>query len=183
MKYYGKEKCKILKQIRAEIAKNNDIEWVIDECQHKGNCLGTCPKCEAEVRELERKLEERKTLGKAVAVAGIAAGIALSVSGCMTAPTEGDPLPLSTSAETTAAPETETETETETGTETTAETTAESETTAEETFEVLEGEPLPYELQGDIEYVGDPFEDDGGELMGKIAAPETDSAVKEITKK
>ena len=161
MKYYGKEKCKILKQIRAEIAKNNDIEWVIDECQHKGNCLGTCPKCEAEVRELERKLEERKTLGKAVAVAGIAAGIALSVSGCMTTPTSGAPLPLSTSAET----------------------TAESETTAEETFEVLEGEPLPYELQGDVEYVGDPFEDDGGELLGKIAAPETDSAVKEITKK
>ena len=113
-------------------------------------------------------------------VAGIAAGIALSVSGCMTAPTKGDPLPLSTSAETTAAPETETETETETGTETAAETTAESETTAKETFEVLEGEPIPYELLG---YVGDSLEDDGGELMGKIAAPETDSAVKEITEK
>lgn len=176
MKYYGKEKCKILKQIRAEIAKNNDIEWVVDECQHKGNCLGTCPKCEAEVRELERKLEERKTLGKAVAVAGIAAGIALSVSGCMTAPNAaagGNSVP-GTSIETTHAPETETETEmvTETETETTAETTAEAETTAKETFEeVLEGEPVPYELEGDVEYVGDPFEDEGGELLGKIVAP------------
>jgi len=146
MKYYGKEKCRILKQIRAEIAKNNDIEWVIDECQHKGNCLGTCPKCEAEVRELERKLEERKTLGKAVAVAGIAAGITLSVSGCMTAPASsliisGDPVPVTTAEQTTAAPETETntETETETETETAAETTSETE------VEELAGEPVEWE--------------------------------------
>ena len=61
--------------------------------------------------------------------------------------------------------------------------TTEAETTAEETFEVvLEGEPVPHELEGDVEYVGDPFEDEGGELMGKIVAPVTDSAVKENTK-
>ena len=46
MKYYGKEKCRILKEIRAEIAKANDIEWVTSECKHQGNCKGTCPKCE-----------------------------------------------------------------------------------------------------------------------------------------
>ena len=46
MKYYGKEKCRILKEIRAEIARANDIEWVVSECKHKGNCKGTCPKCE-----------------------------------------------------------------------------------------------------------------------------------------
>ena len=45
MKYYGKEKCRILKEIRAEIARQNDIEWVTSECKHKGNCKGTCPKC------------------------------------------------------------------------------------------------------------------------------------------
>ncbi len=82
MKYHGKEKCRILKQIRAQIAESNDIEWIVEECPHKGDCAGTCPKCEAEVRELERKLEERKKLGKRIAVAGVAAGIALSVSGC-----------------------------------------------------------------------------------------------------
>ena len=62
MKYHGKEKCRILKQIRAQIAESNDIEWIVEECPHKGDCAGTCPKCEAEVRELERKLEERKKL-------------------------------------------------------------------------------------------------------------------------
>ncbi|MBQ9781291.1 MAG: hypothetical protein IJW00_10170 [Clostridia bacterium] len=81
-KYYGKEKCRILKQIRAEIAKQNDIAWVVEECSHKGNCKGTCPKCEAEVRQLEKALERRAALGKTVAVVGISAGLSLAVTGC-----------------------------------------------------------------------------------------------------
>ena len=83
MKYYGKEKCRILKQIRAEIARENDIEWVVSECKHKGNCKGTCPKCEQEVRQLEAALAKREALGKTVAVVGISASIALSVTGCV----------------------------------------------------------------------------------------------------
>jgi hypothetical protein len=83
MKYYGKEKCRILKQIRAEIARENDIEWVVSECKHKGNCKGTCPKCEQEVRQLEAALAKRESLGKKVAVVGISASIALSVTGCV----------------------------------------------------------------------------------------------------
>ncbi len=81
-KYYGKEKCRILKQIRAEIARQNDIEWVVSECKHQGDCRGTCPKCEQEVRQLEAALARREALGRKVAVVGISAGIALSVSGC-----------------------------------------------------------------------------------------------------
>ncbi len=83
MKYYGKEKCRILKQIRAEIARANDIEWVVSECKHKGNCKGTCPKCEQEVRQLETALARREALGKTVAVVGVSASIALSVTGCI----------------------------------------------------------------------------------------------------
>ena len=83
MKYYGKEKCRILKQIRAEIAKANDIEWVVAECKHKGNCKGTCPKCEQEVRQLEAALAKREALGKKVAVVGISASMALAVTGCV----------------------------------------------------------------------------------------------------
>ncbi len=82
MKYYGKEKCRILKQIRAEIAKQNDIEWVVSECKHQGDCRGTCPKCEAEVRQLEDALARREAVGKAIAVVGISAGLSLSVAGC-----------------------------------------------------------------------------------------------------
>ena len=96
MKYYGKEKCRILKEIRAEIARQNDIEWVVSECKHQGNCKGTCPKCEQEVRQLEKALARRESLGKRVAVVGVSASIALSVTGCVNPllrPTAGAPLP------------------------------------------------------------------------------------------
>ncbi len=94
MKYYGKEKCRILKQIRAEIARENDIEWVVSECKHQGNCRGTCPRCEQEVRQLEEALARREALGKRVAVVGISAGIALSVTGCDAfRATGGEPMP------------------------------------------------------------------------------------------
>ena len=79
----GKQKCKILKEIRAEIARSNEIEYVTSECQHKGDCTGTCPKCEAELRYLEKELEKRQRLGKTVAVAGMAVGVALTAAGCV----------------------------------------------------------------------------------------------------
>ena len=78
----GKKKCKILKEIRRQIAMENDIEYVTSECQHKGDCKGTCPKCEAEVRYLEKELEKRQKLGRSVAVVGIAATLAFSTVGC-----------------------------------------------------------------------------------------------------
>ncbi len=94
--FKGKKRCKILKEIRRQIAENNDVEFITSECKHQGDCLGTCPKCEAEVRYLERELEKRAKLGKAVAVAGLA--IALTTStGCdelfFTKETGGDPMP------------------------------------------------------------------------------------------
>lgn len=78
----GKKKCKILKEIRRQIAEQNDIEYITSECQHKGDCKGTCPKCEAEVRYLEKELEKRQKLGRTVAVAGIAVALAVSSVGC-----------------------------------------------------------------------------------------------------
>ncbi len=67
----GKQTCRILKEIRHRIAEANDIELITSECTFKGNCLGTCPKCEAEVRYLEQQLRARSIAGKAVALAGI----------------------------------------------------------------------------------------------------------------
>ena len=78
----GKNKCKLLKEIRQKIADENDISFVTTECKFKGECTGTCPKCEAEVRYLEQELEKRKKAGKAVAVAGIAAAMVVTASGC-----------------------------------------------------------------------------------------------------
>ena len=77
----GKQTCKILKEIRRQIAEANGIEFATSECRYKGDCLGTCPKCEAEVRYLEQQLRARTLAGKAVALAGISAGMIL-MSGC-----------------------------------------------------------------------------------------------------
>ena len=68
----GKRTCEILKDVRRKIAQENDIPLVERECTHEGDCRGTCPYCESEVRYLERELSKRRTLGKAVTVAGIA---------------------------------------------------------------------------------------------------------------
>lgn len=78
----GKEKCRILKQIRQKIADENDISYITSECTHQGECRGTCPKCESELRYLEAELEKRQRLGKAVAVAALVTGIAVSSTGC-----------------------------------------------------------------------------------------------------
>ena len=93
----GKSKCKILKQIRQQIAAENDIEFITSECKFQGECSGTCPKCEAEVRYLEQQLQKRRQAGKAVAVAGIAAALIVSASGCIENRTGGAPLPPSQS--------------------------------------------------------------------------------------
>lgn len=85
----GKEKCKALKEIRKQIAENNNIEYVVSECKHKGECKGTCPKCEAEVRYLEKELEKRRSLGQKVAIAGVSMGIAASMSACSAASVVG----------------------------------------------------------------------------------------------
>ena len=69
----GKQTCKILKEIRRQIAEANGIEFATSECRYKGDCLGTCPKCEAEVRYLEQQLRARSLAGKAVALTGISA--------------------------------------------------------------------------------------------------------------
>ncbi len=69
----GKHTCKILKEIRRQIAEANGIEFATSECRYKGDCLGTCPKCEAEVHYLEQQLRARSLAGKAVALAGISA--------------------------------------------------------------------------------------------------------------
>lgn len=77
----GKQTCKILKEIRRQIAEANGIEFATSECRYKGDCLGTCPKCEVEVRYLEQQLCARSLVGKAVVLAGISAGMVL-MSGC-----------------------------------------------------------------------------------------------------
>ena len=78
----GKQTCKILKEIRKQIAAENDNDLVVSECTYQGDCLGTCPKCEAEVRYLERELEKRQRMGKAAVFAGMSLGTLFAATSC-----------------------------------------------------------------------------------------------------
>ena len=92
----GKQTCDILKQIRRDIAKKNDINIPIRDCPHGEDvrCPGTCPRCEAETRALEKALNDRKKTGKKLLIAGISAGLVVGtiagVSSC--SPLAGDQL-------------------------------------------------------------------------------------------
>ena len=73
---HGKNICKQLKEVRKRIAEENEIPLEIEECTYKGECRGTCPRCEAEVRYLENALADCLRLGKVATVAGLALGLA-----------------------------------------------------------------------------------------------------------
>ena len=75
----GKSTCKLLKDIRQQIADANGISYQPKECHHKGDCAGTCPACEEEIRYLEHELKARKGNDFGMKVAGIAAGICATV--------------------------------------------------------------------------------------------------------
>ena len=72
---HGKHICNTLKAIRLDIARANGINYAPQECHHEGNCAGTCPACESEMRYLEREIARRRALGKAALVAGVSMGL------------------------------------------------------------------------------------------------------------
>lgn len=75
MNHHGKSICGVLKTIRKQVADANAIPYNVTECGFKGECRGTCPACEAEVRYIEHQLDLRKAAGKAIVLAGISAGL------------------------------------------------------------------------------------------------------------
>ena len=89
---HGKNICKQLKEVRKRIAEENNIPLEIEECTYKGECRGTCPRCEAEVRYLENALADRLRLGKVATVAGLALGLASTATPAL-AQTPIAPLP------------------------------------------------------------------------------------------
>ena len=146
----GKEKCKILKQIRQRIADENDIPYVTRECTHQGACRGTCPRCESELRYLEQQLALRQSMGKRVAVTALCAAMAIGGAACGPAK-ETPPEELGGMAE----PREETATpcpdiQVETGEIAWPEDPEDIEPTA--------GEPRPeeFELEGNVAYVPEP---------------------------
>ena len=76
--YKGKSTCETLKSIRKQIADANEIPYEPVVCTHKGDCMGTCPACESEMRYIENQLNIRKMAGKAVKIVGLATVMTLS---------------------------------------------------------------------------------------------------------
>ena len=72
----GRKICNTLKEIRQRIADANDIAYTPNECNHEGDCAGTCPACEGEMRYLESELTKRQRMGRAIMVAGLGMGMA-----------------------------------------------------------------------------------------------------------
>ena len=77
----GKRICETLKTIRKQIADANGIVYEPKKCNFKGECRGTCPACEQEVKYIEKQLNARRMLGKAVTIIGVSTGIA-ALSSC-----------------------------------------------------------------------------------------------------
>lgn len=56
--YPGKRKCRELRNIRIQIAKDNNIDYVPTKYNHKGDCKGFCNKCDEELKYLTDELEK-----------------------------------------------------------------------------------------------------------------------------
>lgn len=89
----GKEKCRMLRDIRRQIAERNDIELITKECTYQGKCRGTCPRCEQEVHYLEEQLAKRRSAGLRIALAGVSIGAVLAMTGCSAIDKAMDALP------------------------------------------------------------------------------------------
>ena len=86
---HGKMICDSLKAVRLDIARANGIKYEPRECHHEGDCAGTCPACESEMRYLEREIARKRSLGKAALVAGVSLALSsLSAMATSASPSE-----------------------------------------------------------------------------------------------
>lgn len=90
----GKEICKTLKEIRKKIADENQIEYNPSQCNFLGECQGTCPKCESELRYIEQELLKRQKANKKIVLAGVAGLTLSSLSSCFGLQMQGDDVGL-----------------------------------------------------------------------------------------
>ena len=53
----GKAKCELLKALRKDLSQRYGIQHRERECNHEGDCPGTCPLCEAELESLTQQIK------------------------------------------------------------------------------------------------------------------------------
>lgn len=64
----GKEKCEFLKEIRCKMAAENGMPYKPRDCHHEGDCLGTCPLCEAEAAYLLSEIKKKEREGNSIKI-------------------------------------------------------------------------------------------------------------------
>lgn len=64
-KTQGRKICDVLKEIRKKVANEGNLELNQKECKYKGECSGTCPACEAELRKINQTFNHKKLLAMA----------------------------------------------------------------------------------------------------------------------
>lgn len=65
---YGKKVCELLKDIRKQIADDNGIEYTPISCDHEGDCPGTCPQCDKELKELQEILDKKESCNERIII-------------------------------------------------------------------------------------------------------------------
>lgn len=60
--YRGKEICNYLRNIRIQVAKEYGIDYVPTECHHEGDCIGTCPVCDGELKMIDSAIRKKQGL-------------------------------------------------------------------------------------------------------------------------
>ena len=62
----GKEKCEFLRNIRKNMAEANGIAYEPFNCEHEGDCSGTCAYCENEAAELLEEIKDKEKAGNPI---------------------------------------------------------------------------------------------------------------------
>jgi len=57
---YGKDKCRYLKDLRKQLCREHNLSVEIPECTFKGECVGTCPQCEYELKQIYTLLSQKE---------------------------------------------------------------------------------------------------------------------------
>lgn len=55
----GREKCRMLKEMRRAYVKMEELDLTIADCYFEGDCSGTCPSCDAEAQTISRLLAKK----------------------------------------------------------------------------------------------------------------------------
>lgn len=84
MENIGKKKCEVLKKVRKAVADAHGIAYEPAVCTHEGECKGTCPKCEAEVRYIETEIKKKygEMTKKAAVTVGTVVTTGMALASC-----------------------------------------------------------------------------------------------------